>query len=826
MNEKSLLRLHLLGMLGLVVLLSLSLGSYFIIQQNHDFERDSRAMEQREEQQLEQNLTGGLLTLKSYLHRLRGSAEEEQRLRIREQVDLAWQLADHLYQSQRTRLNDQQLRNLITETLRPLRFFDGHGYYFINDLDGNSVLQPLEPEREGQSQLGSRDDTGHYIMLGLLSAADNSTGRGFSRYRWHAPDNNGMEEKIAYVRRFEPFDWLIGSGDYLSNAEQQLRNQALQQLRNTRIARHNPVAVVDFNGRMLLSPGRPQSEGLPLEQLEPDERHVVSQILATSRQGGGMLRYPWYKPDSGNRLHTKLSMVSNLDDWGWILVTGVFLDELEASRTQRELQLRKDLNQRLVVILSILGAACLLVMVFSLFYSHWLSQRFHRYRADLQASEIRLRQYAETDQLTGLPNHLRLSERLEEALKHTDRHSEHLALLCIDIDHFKNVNDSLGHGFGDRLLQLVALQLDSALGPGTTLSRSGGDEFVVLLENCKGSSEAATVASALLEACRGSHLIEGQELSVTLSIGIALYPEDGEDIQTLRRNADAAMYHAKSSGRNNYQFFTESMNRRVLEHLQVENLLRQAIARNELRLEYQPKVNLSTGCMAGCEALLRWYSPQLGEVPPSTFIPVAEECGLIVQLGAWALHEACRQSAAWQQAGLPPLRVAVNVSAKQFSQSNLPELVRHTLASTGLSADLLELELTESVLAEDFESLQSTLNRLRDMGIHLTMDDFGTGFSSLSYLNQFHLDTLKIDRAFVRDLPGNGEHHALTTAIIAMAGALNMHCVAEGIETREQMELLHNLGCDLGQGFLFARPLPARAIAELLRQLEKPLLPT
>lgn len=822
MTENSLLRLHLLGMLLLVLLLTAALGGYYNWQLLRDFARDNQQQEQRDQYLLEQQLESALHTLRSYLLQLRRSAEQQLRHDIRQQTDLAWQIADQIYRANQGRLPEAQIRSLIVETLRPLRFFDGRGYFFIDDLQGNCVLLPIAPEREGQSLLDNLDDRGFPIMRGLLDASANAEGRGDVSYRWYAPGSRQMLEKITHVRRFEPLDWVIGTGDYLEYIEQQLRQQALDRLRNTRIGEAGYVSVIDRSGQVLVSPGNPDAEGRHVSQLAEAEQQVIRQILQASQQGGGLTRYLWFKP-GGTQLQHKLSLVSNLDEWGWILISGVYLDELEQAREQRSQQLDADLGQRLLTSAAIVALALLLAIAFSLLYSHWLGGCFARYRADLEASQIRLRQFAETDQLTGLPNHLRLHDRLEHAIARSTHQPDQLALLCIDLDHFRHINDSLGHSIGDRLLQQVALQLSCALSPGDTLSRSGGDEFVILLEDCGNSQQVALVAARLLAACQGSHIIDGHELTITLSIGIALYPEDGEDLQTLRRNADTALYHAKACGRNNYQFFTAAMNQRVLQHLQMENLLRHALERNELQLVYQPKACLQSGRLCGGEALLRWNNPQLGEVSPVVFIPLAEECGLIESLGEWVLRQTCRQLRSWLDAGLPPVRIAINVSAKQFSHQDLPTLIDSILHEYQLPASLLELELTESVLAEDYDALQGTLFHLRSMGIHLTMDDFGTGFSSLSYLNQFQLDTLKIDRAFIRDLPGKEEHRALSAAIIAMAGALGLQCVAEGIETREQMDYLRSLGCHSGQGYLFARPLPAAHFATLLRQ-QQPLI--
>ncbi|MNZ65665.1 Phytochrome-like protein cph2 [compost metagenome] len=458
----------------------------------------------------------------------------------------------------------------------------------------------------------------------------------------------------------------------------------------------------------------------------------------------------------------------------------------------------------------------LLALGLALGLSRWLAHRFARYQQDIDAGQARLRAWAESDPLTQLPNRARLHARLAQAIGHAEQSGLQLALLFIDLDRFKNINDSLGHAVGDELLIQVARRLSGAVRASDTVSRLGGDEFVILLENLPHAEQAALVAKALLQATAGQYLVAGHELAVTPSIGIAVYPADGADAETLLKNADAAMYHAKAVGRNNFQFFTAAMNTRVSEHLDLENRLRQALERHELSLHYQPQYDLDSGRLSGCEALMRWHNPVLGQVPPDKFIPIAEDSGLILVLGEWALHEACRQAMAWQAQGLPALPVAVNVSAMQFRHADLADQVERALRDSGLPPRLLELELTESVLAENLEQVGATLARLKQLGVRLAMDDFGTGYSSLSYLKHFKLDTLKIDRSFVSDLPDFGDNAALAITIIGMARSLGMTCIAEGIEASAQEEFLRAHGCSRGQGYLFSRPLSAAAMTELL----------
>ena len=427
---------------------------------------------------------------------------------------------------------------------------------------------------------------------------------------------------------------------------------------------------------------------------------------------------------------------------------------------------------------------------------------------------------ARHDALTGLPNRTLFYDRLTGAIASAQRHKHQLAVLFIDLDGFKHVNDSLGHGVGDQLLRLVANRLSSSVRSTDTVSRQGGDEFVVLLSEVHHREHVATTAAKIVAAMSGPHQVGKHELHVTPSIGIAMYPDDGDDAETLIKHADIAMYYAKDHGRNNFQFFTQEMNTRIVERQALERSLRGALARREFVLYYQPKVDLETGQMIGAEALIRWQHPVRGLVPPESFVPVAEDSGLIVPIGQWVLGEACRQAREWQAAGLQPVPVSVNISALEFRSKGFLDGVRRILRETGLDPRLLELELTESVLMEDVEATAAVLRELKAMGLRLAVDDFGTGYSSLSYLMQFPIDALKVDQSFVRDITRNHQGSPIITAVISMGKSLKHRVIAEGIETPEQVAFLQEQRCEEGQGFHFSRPLVADQFAALLAPLE------
>jgi diguanylate cyclase (GGDEF)-like protein len=425
---------------------------------------------------------------------------------------------------------------------------------------------------------------------------------------------------------------------------------------------------------------------------------------------------------------------------------------------------------------------------------------------------------AQHDSLTDLPNRILFNDRLTEAMALAHRHQRQLAVLFLDVDRFKHINDCLSHGIGDRLLQSIAQRLLGCVRASDTISRQGGDEFVILLSEITHAQDATVCADKILEALRSPHRIDQHDLHVTASIGIVTYPDDATDADTLMKHADFAMYHAKENGRDNRQFFKRDLNVRALERQSLENGLRYALEREELMLHYQPKIDLETGDIVGVEALIRWLHPDRGLVPPAEFIPIAEECGLIVPIGRWVLGEACHQAQAWQDIGLAPIRVGINVSAVELRANGFVAGVSAILAQTGLEARFLELELTETFLMQDSTSTSVVLHALKRLGLNLALDDFGTGYSSLSHLKRFPIDTLKIDRSFVSSSTVNSDDASIVCAMISMGKDMHMRVVAEGVETQEQLKFLQDRGCPFGQGYYFSQPLPGRECTQLLRR--------
>lgn len=435
---------------------------------------------------------------------------------------------------------------------------------------------------------------------------------------------------------------------------------------------------------------------------------------------------------------------------------------------------------------------------------------------DVRSAE-KIQRLAYYDTLTSLPNRILLMDRLELAIAHAKRSGCKCAVLFLDMDHFKNINDALGHSLGDQLLASVATRLRECVREGDTVARMGGDEFVVILDDITETNGVLLVAQKVLQFLSEPHDIDGRSIHATPSIGISIYPDDGADKETLIMHADAAMYHAKENGRNDFQFFIPSMKAKVTERLFIESDLRNALEQKQFILHYQPQVDIATGKIVGAEALVRWNHPVAGFVSPAKFIPIAEESGLIIPLGEWILHEACQQNLKWQEAGFPPISIAVNLSAVQFRQKNLCQSIAKVLKNTGLEPHYLELELTEGLIMSNADSTINTLNDFKATGIRISIDDFGTGYSSLSYLKHFPIDYLKIDQSFIRDITTDPDNAAITTAIINMARGLNLRTIAEGVETSEQLKFLRLHSCDVVQGYYFSKPVPAAEFTDILQ---------
>jgi diguanylate cyclase (GGDEF)-like protein len=572
------------------------------------------------------------------------------------------------------------------------------------------------------------------------------------------------------------------------------------------------------------------SDGLPVVKVKIYDLNGLTVFSTDARQiGEDKVSNPGYQRARDGYPASNLTYRERFDAWEGelaerhILATYVPVHVYEAAPVEAVLEVYTDVTELVArmersqwtILAAVLGgmAAVYLAMQLMLARYHRLLREQERERA---AQEERIRYQAYHDSLTGLPNRASFAEHLDEAMRRAKRAGWPLALLFLDLDNFKRVNDSLGHDAGDRLLRVAAERIRRAVREADMLFRMGGDEFTVLLEDVRGPEEAAMVSSRVLEAMAETLQLQHHEISVTASIGIALYPRDDVVAERLLKSADTAMYRAKELGRNRYAFFAPEMNERVESQILVEAALRRALKNEEFVLHYQPRVSVASGRATGAEALLRWRHPDWGLVEPARFVPLLEETGMVVPVGAWVLAEACRQARSWQDAGLPPLRVSVNLSSRQFRSESLLESVTEALRASRLQPQLLELELTESLLVENVEHAMGVMGKLKAIGAAISIDDFGTGYSSLGYLKRFPIDSLKIDRSFVRDIATSPKDAAIVKAISALARSLGIGLIAEGVEEAWQAEFLRGRHCTEMQGFLFSRALPAEKMVDAL----------
>ncbi|MCX7168270.1 MAG: EAL domain-containing protein [Rhodocyclales bacterium] len=538
---------------------------------------------------------------------------------------------------------------------------------------------------------------------------------------------------------------------------------------------------------------------------EEDYRQHGAQVMPVVMAGGTYIGENRVRRKDGQAFWVRATGRRVASQTSSVDLTWIFEDVTERHQAEEALlRARDELEQRVVERTAELANA----------NSQLQEEVFERMQAEQRVWHI-----AHHDGLTGLPNRTLLHDRLEQALAQAQRGRHRVAVMFLDLDRFKSINDTLGHAVGDELLKHVAARLTSVVRAVDTVSRLGGDEFVIVLHEMSSPDDAVQVAEKILGALAAVVSIEAHQLRATPSIGISIFPDDGDEVFALMKNADTAMYHAKAAGRNNFQFFARKMNEQATHFFSLENRLRKAIAAGALRLHYQPLIDWPRRSVCGMEALVRWYDAEHGLIEPAEFIPVAEETGLIVPIGEWVLAEALRQNRAWQQEGRPLLPVSINLSPRQFRQKDLVETLRRVLADTGQPARLLELEITESTLMHDIDETQARLLEIAAMGVRLVIDDFGTGYSSLSYLKRFPVHKLKVDQSFVRDLTVDPEDAAIVTAIIGLARSLGLDILAEGVETREQLDVLLGLGCKKFQGFLFSHPLPPTGADGIFRPL-------
>ncbi|EPJ45796.1 MAG: hypothetical protein OFPII_24440 [Osedax symbiont Rs1] len=935
-QAKSLLRYQSIGITCIVLAIIAGIFSYFLLKDNSNHKHRLQTLDFEVREAHKRRIQLEVKNASDYIIYMNSQAENQLKRQSKAAVEKAHIIASSIYRQQKDILSPEKIKRLIIETLRDIRFFNGRGYYFIDGLDSLVHMLPPFPKLEGSYFFDIPNTTTNFQLI--LDSLDNPQKAGYSRYQWYSPARpKQLSEKISYAKVFEPFDWLIGAGDYLSGFEQDLRLDALERLSKLKLNSQANITILDTSG-LLISNFQQHNLFTSNQALNII---LSNEIISFAQQGGGFIDFSKLL-NTPLKDNNQLAYIETIEPLNWIVIADISpgkINKIIATQSsQIELQSREDL-QVLMIVLAITALITLLIIylynvwfqrlfktyqnsldlkqqeillnnqklklasrVFEstsdaivvtntklkiivanpacikitgyqaeeiidknakflcsdhqddYFYKevfqqlhqqgHWQGEFWNKHKngkvypiwlsistfidtkhrilnyiaifsdiSELKKTEKRLTYLADYDPLTQLAKRHILADRVDEIIKYSElNHQQQFALMLIDLDRFKNINDTLGHNIGDQVLQHIAKRLSANIRASDIIGRLSGDEFIILVNHNKAYSAASRLASRIIIDLAEPIKIADHDLVVTPSIGIAAFPDDGINFDSLLKNADAALNHAKSQGRNNYQFFTDDMHQRASEKLSLERGLRLGLSKQQFELHYQPQFDLATNELVGCEALLRWNCPKLNSPSPDKFIPIAEDTGLILPIGQWVLDTACRQAKHWQEQGYKAIPIAVNVSSYQFTK-NIVSSIQHSLDTANLDPSLLVIEITESALMQDPEFTQNALLELRALGLKIALDDFGTGYSSLAYLKRFPIDKLKIDKTFITGLPDDQDDLVITRSILDVANNLNMTTIAEGVETTAQQQLLSELGCQQMQGFLKGRPVAAKQFA-------------
>lgn len=780
-------------------------------------EEQLRALRQEHEQQQYSTLTSRVEYVEQQIRYARAQTEAELERTIKQQIYQAHNIASRLYESNK-HLPEAEVTKLITDALRDIRFNNGRGYFFIYKTDGLNVMHPLLPRVEGTSLWDFKDVRGSYIVREM---GEEVKKHGESFYRWWfvKPDNKNKEfEKVGFGKYFEPYDWFIGTGDYVVDVENDIKDRVLNWLLNLRFGQFGYVFVIESDGT-ILSHIDPSLIGKNAYNLDSSESlQGASALMSANKE---FVHYTATFGPEDITDYAKTSYVVQDQSWQWTIGAGVY-DEinqryLSTIEQQAKLEQRNTLQQLLVI--GLITTA--IVALFSIGLSRLIAKRFKRFERrinndfeHLQSTKDQLEYIASHDELTGLPNRSQLQQHIKEGIKKSERECCQLAVMFVDLDDFKKVNDLYGHSAGDRLLSEIGKKFEAFLGPNDYVARFGGDEFIFCFAGLTNLAETQSKVDSIKQVFTQQFVIDGKVLFASCSIGVSMYPSDGNEPEELISKADIVLYKSKARQKGDVLFFDSSINKQVQYDFLLERELRGAIERGELSVVYQPQICAVSGKLYGVESLLRWSNAKLGHVSPLEFISLAEEIGLIHQLGEFVINKACEEFSALYPSPEYSLLLSINISPTQLINEQLiPNLLAAT-AKHQLPNHRVTLEITENVLISDLPKVAPVISQLKELGFTISLDDFGTGYSSLSYLSNLPLDELKIDRIFVDKMLSSEQSDSLVKAILAIARSADMRVVAEGVETEAQRTVLIKYGCDVLQGYLIERPISIEQLAE------------
>ncbi|WP_372738449.1 cache domain-containing protein [Neptunomonas sp.] len=732
---------------------------------------------------------------------------------IRQRVNEAYAIAENIYQQHKDK-SEAEVTRLITDSLRSISFNGGRGYFFIYKTNGLSVMHPLLPQMEGKSKWGLQDVKGSYIVQEMGELVKT---KGESFYHWWfvKPQNNTQEfEKIGFGKYFAPYDWFIGTGEYLTDVENDIKQRLLERISNIRYGKNGYVFVIDYQGNYLSHFKESLVGTNNLDGKGANGFPFVRKIIQTAKQGGDYVEYIGSIMPSTGQPAQKISYVTAIADWDWVIGTGVYINEIENYLAQRKtiVQNQNTVGLQKILLLSFFST---LILVFVLVYiSRNISRRFEKFQQhinsnieELQRTKDQLHFVAHHDALTKLPNRLLLEERITQAIELSKVNNKKCALMFVDFDDFKKINDLYGHSVGDDLLQAVSHKFESVLQAGDSITRFGGDEFIFCFPGLKDLRAAEEKVKRIQAVFKDPFSIAGKAIHSSCSIGVTIYPNDGDDPEELISKADIVLYKSKAQQKGSFLFFNKLINQQVHQDLQLESALRTALKNNEFSVVYQPQICIQSGHINGVEALLRWHNEQLGHVSPVDFIPIAEDTGLIHEIGMFVLEQSLSDISDFNHHREHPITLSVNLSPRQLNAPKFIDKLVAAVARHTIDSQLITFEITESLLIEDLAHVSPILQTLRDNGFNLSLDDFGTGYSSLSYLSILPINEIKIDRSFVDKLLTSSETENLIRAIVAIGESYQLTIVAEGVETAKQLTKLSSFQCHIAQGYYFDRPL-------------------
>ncbi|MGX9416406.1 bifunctional diguanylate cyclase/phosphodiesterase [Vibrio sp. WJH972] len=754
-----------------------------------------------------------------HLNAVQKNTREKLKQQAKQRVNEAYATALNIYNNNFDKPKDE-VAKLIKDALRPIRFFEGRGYFFIFQMDGENVLHSLRPQIEGSMQWNAQDIRGTYILREHIALIRERGGEAF--YQWWYPktgEPKGKEfEKIGYGKYFAPYDWFIGTGEYLDDVKGDVQREMLDWVESYHYGDDGYIFVFDKDAKIIAHP----DPTLISRTGGPSVNASIKTLLNQYKQDSGFIKYDSpYMPGSEDGGGLKTSYVKKIDNWDWLVGTGFYLNKFEEYVNSQRVILESSLKKQTtnIVLLSSLFTA--LTMFASLFVGRNIANRFSNYQkqinhdyTELEKTKNSLEYLALHDSLTQLPNRVSLQSTISKRIAEDSTNQNHLAIAFIDLNSFKKINDLYGHSAGDKLLSILSRKFEILLDPHDTVGRFGGDEFVFCFGGIRDLKVLENKVEQILCAFEDHFVIEGKIITSSCTIGVSVFPNDGNDTDTLIRKADIALHTSKSEQRGQIRYYDYKVDSEVELNYAIEEHLKKALRRDEISVMYQPQIEVTSEKMVGLEALARWYSPQLGQIPPDKFIHIAEETGLIEEIGLWIFRTSCQDIITISPNGKDALNISINISPKQLIDEDLPHKLQTISQQVGIDIPRITLEITENILLDDIERVTPILHQFRTIGFGLSLDDFGTGYSSLSYLNLLPITEIKIDRCFVDKLLSTRQSKTLVKSIIAIGQSCDMEVVAEGVETIEQFEALKEYGCQMVQGYYFDRPLRLLELSE------------